>query len=255
MQNFQNFDSKSQSVIVKDLYAKIEWLLMQHGKALGPTFIDMAVCQYLTSRKMSRYFIRRMLTHLKCNQKLIMPKLEQSASQLDVIKTRAFQRKRIHSHRTNNSLFIFAYLHHKLAQANLPSKGNKVELFRPFFTRPAVNYAPRMLINLKETKDEDSNPFLSKSRTSQLKNFNRDVHIYRQHTNNNVEALSSRDGRKRQNQYERKRNTNRVYKKRVRQLNIQTNNQDVLDRIMNLPTQLNVDNPQIYEFYNGFLFN
>ena len=53
------------SVIAKDPYAKTEWLITRYGKAhalfhairLGPTFIDITVCQTLIARKViiSRY--------------------------------------------------------------------------------------------------------------------------------------------------------------------------------------------------------
>src|SRR4051812_12343218 len=104
MQNFLNFDNelkinifkyvnhpsnlsltcKDWSAIAKNPYAKIEWLLVQYGKdalfhvvKLGPTFIDIGVCKYLTSSEMSRYFIGKILMHFgKYNQKLINPRLE-----------------------------------------------------------------------------------------------------------------------------------------------------------------------------------
>src|SRR5438045_278240 len=103
----------------------------------------MAVCQYLTSRKTSRYYIGRMVMHFgKCNQKLINPKLKRNVGQLNA---RDFQRK---SHWTNNLLPMFAYLlnEHQLANDNksLPLKGNEMELFHPFSAGP-VNYAFKML--------------------------------------------------------------------------------------------------------------
>src|ERR1051325_10821303 len=55
------------SVIAKDPYAKFEWLIVHYGKEralfyavrLGPTFIDIAMCQTLIARKaiMPRYFM------------------------------------------------------------------------------------------------------------------------------------------------------------------------------------------------------
>ena len=55
------------SVVVKDPYAKYEWLIVHYGKEhalfhairLGPTFIDIAVYQILIARKVviPRYFI------------------------------------------------------------------------------------------------------------------------------------------------------------------------------------------------------
>ena len=65
------------SVIAKDPYAKTEWLIIRYGKAhalfhavsLGPTFIDIPVCQTLIARKViiSRYFVQRLLMHFGKN--------------------------------------------------------------------------------------------------------------------------------------------------------------------------------------------
>ncbi|CAG8718359.1 1476_t:CDS:1, partial [Funneliformis mosseae] len=65
--------SRSWARIDKDPYAKTEWLILHYGKAhakfhavrLGPSFIDVAVCQDLFARKViiSRYFIQRLLMH------------------------------------------------------------------------------------------------------------------------------------------------------------------------------------------------
>ena len=75
------------SVIAKDPYAKTEWLIIHYGKAhalfhavrLGPTFIDIPVCQTLIARKViiSRYFVQRLLMHFgKYDEKLIEFEIE-----------------------------------------------------------------------------------------------------------------------------------------------------------------------------------
>src|SRR2546423_7023066 len=75
------------SVIAKDPYAKTEWLIKRYEKAnasfhavrLGPTFIDITVCQALIARNVviSRYFIQRLLMHFgRYDQRLIELKIE-----------------------------------------------------------------------------------------------------------------------------------------------------------------------------------
>src|SRR6266496_1714005 len=75
------------SVISKDAYAKSEWLLVHFGKIhalfhavrLGPTFINISVCQMLITKKVpiSRYFIQRLVMNFeKYDQKLIELKIE-----------------------------------------------------------------------------------------------------------------------------------------------------------------------------------
>src|SRR4051794_1579071 len=75
------------SVIAKDPYAKHEWQIVHYGKAhalfhavrLGPTFIDIPVCQTLIASKfiLYRYFIQRLLMHFeKYDQNLIELKIE-----------------------------------------------------------------------------------------------------------------------------------------------------------------------------------
>src|SRR5436189_5472764 len=77
---------RSWSVIVKDPFAKAEWLIVHYGKAhalfhavrLGPTFIDMTVCRALIASNAvtSSQFIQRLLIHFgKYYQKLIEPKI------------------------------------------------------------------------------------------------------------------------------------------------------------------------------------
>src|SRR5438045_4800243 len=89
---------RSWSVIVKDPFAKAEWLIVHYGKLhalfhavrLGPTFIDMPLCQTLIARNIgiSRYFVQRLLMHFgKYDQKLIELKLEHND------RIRAFQQE------------------------------------------------------------------------------------------------------------------------------------------------------------------
>ena len=134
------------SVIAKDPYAKPEWQIVHYGKAhalfhavrLGPTFIDIPVCQTLIARKviLSRYFIQRLLMHFgKYDQKLIELKIEHNVGQLDADRIRAFQQKIKSPWASNLPIFVFTYLldegYKQLANANedLPSKGNDMELF------------------------------------------------------------------------------------------------------------------------------
>ena len=106
------------SVIAKDPHAKSEWLLVHYGKAhalfyavrLGPTFIDIPVCQILIARKVfiSRYFIQRLLMHFgKFDQKLIELKMEHNVRQIvDADRIRAFQQK---SNRLGQATFLEWY--------------------------------------------------------------------------------------------------------------------------------------------------
>src|SRR5688572_18217097 len=88
------------SVFAKDPYAKTQWLIIRYGKAhalfqavrLGPTFIDIPVCQTLIARKViiSRYFVQRLLMHFgKYDQTLIELKIEHNVGQLDADRIRA----------------------------------------------------------------------------------------------------------------------------------------------------------------------
>ena len=68
------------SVIAKDPYAKTEWLIVHYGKAhalfhavrLGPSFIDIPVCQTLTSQY---YMEDLLLLHQICYFYLFFSKL------------------------------------------------------------------------------------------------------------------------------------------------------------------------------------
>ena len=156
------------SVISKDPYAKTEWLLVRYGKChalfhavrLGPTFIDIPVCQTLITREVpiSRYFIQRLLMHFgKYDQNLIELKIEHNVGQLDADRIRAFQQKIKSPWASNLPIFVFTYLldegYKQLANnETLPSKGNDMELFHFLSAGPhVINYAPVMLRkNLKD---------------------------------------------------------------------------------------------------------
>src|SRR4051794_21463072 len=160
------------SVIAKDPYSKAKWLIVRYGKdhalfhavRLGPTFIDIPVCQTLIARKViiSRYFVQRLLMHFgKYNQKLIELKLEHNVGQLDADKIRAFQQKNKLPWASNLPITVFKHLldegYKRLFNANedLPSKGNDMKLFHFLSVGPhVINYATRMLKkHLKVTKD------------------------------------------------------------------------------------------------------
>src|ERR1043166_5354543 len=154
------------SIIAKDPYAKSEWLIVYYGKAhalfhavrLGPTFIDIPVCQTLIARN----FIQRLLMHFgKYDQKLIELKIEHNVGQLDADRIRAFQQKIKSPWASNLPINVFTYLlnqgYKQLSNANedLPSKGNDMELFHFLSAGPhVINYAPGMLRkNLKDIED------------------------------------------------------------------------------------------------------
>src|SRR5437762_559977 len=98
------------SVIAKDPYAKSEWLIVHYGKAralfhavrLGPTFIDIPVCQTLITRKfiLLRDFIQRLLMHFeKYDPNLIELKIEHKVDA-----------DRIRTWVSNLPIFVFTYL-------------------------------------------------------------------------------------------------------------------------------------------------
>jgi len=109
------------SVIAKDPYAKSEWLIVNYGKRhalfhairLGPTFIDIAVCQTLFARNIaiSRYFIQKLLIYFgKYDQRLIQLKIKHNISQLYVDRIRLFQQKITSSYVNNLPISVFVYL-------------------------------------------------------------------------------------------------------------------------------------------------
>ena len=188
------------SIIAKDPYAKTEWLILRYGKAhalfhavrLGPTFIDITVCDTLIARKViiSRYFVQRLLMHFgKYDQKLIELKIEHNVGQLDVDRIHAFQQKIKSPWASNLHITVFKYIldegYKQLSNANeeLPSKGNDMELFHFLSAGPhVINYAPGMLRkNLKEIEDlilkKRFTPFPPRPKTLQL-DLNNDPHIH-----------------------------------------------------------------------------
>src|SRR4051812_39402917 len=150
------------SVIAKNPYAKTEWLIVRYGKAhalfhalrLGPTFIDITVCQTLIARNVAipRYFIQRLLMPFgKHHQRLII----EDVSRLDADEIRAFQQ----------SLCI-SIKHNKLSNANedLSSKRNYMESFY-FITASlyVINYVLKknlkhMILNKRFTPLQPSIP-------------------------------------------------------------------------------------------------
>jgi hypothetical protein len=204
---------KNWSLISKDHCAKTEWLLVRYGKAhalfhavrLGPTFIDIPVCQTLITMKVpiSRYFIQRLLMHFgKYDQKLVEFKIEYNVGHLDVDRIRAIQQKIKSPWASNLPNFVFTYLldegYKQLANTNesLPSKGNDMELFHFLSAGPhVINYAPVMLRkNLKDIEDLILNkrfvPFPPRPKAFQLDLYN-DPHIHQQLA---PEEYPSKDG-------------------------------------------------------------
>lgn len=160
------------SIILRDPYAKTEWLIVHYGKAhaffhavrLGPTFIDIPVCQTLIAINitLSRYFIQMLLMHFGAyDQKLIELKIEHNVRQLDADRIRAFQQKIKSPWASNLPISVFTYLlnvgYGHLANADevLPTKGNDMELFHFYSAGPhVINYAPGMLKkHLKDIED------------------------------------------------------------------------------------------------------
>ena len=89
------------SVIVKDPYAKTEWLVICYEKTvyavrLGPTFINIPVYQILIAKKVvvSRHLIQRLSTHLgNCTQNLIELEIDRNVDQIDAARIYTFQWK------------------------------------------------------------------------------------------------------------------------------------------------------------------
>lgn len=187
------------SVIAKDPYAKTEWLLVHYRKAhalyhavrLGPTFIDIPVCQALIARKVfiSKYFIQRLLINFgSYNSKLIQFEIEHNVSQLDADRFRAFQQKIMSFLENHLSLSALAYLldkgHKQLANTNekLYSKRDVMKLFHLLSAvYHVINHAKIQKRNLKYIKDLTLNkqfvPFHPKPKALQKA----DPHIYQPH--------------------------------------------------------------------------
>src|SRR5688572_24167729 len=147
-------ECRNWSVIAKDQYARAERLIERYGKAhalfyavrLGPTSIDISVCQTLIARKVMipRYFIQRLLMHFgSYDQKLNELKVEHNVGQLDADRIRAFQQE-IKSPWASNLPSITVFINEEYKQlSNLSSEGNDMELFHFLSAGPhVINYAP-----------------------------------------------------------------------------------------------------------------
>ncbi|RIA92685.1 hypothetical protein C1645_874602 [Glomus cerebriforme] len=261
------------SLIVKDPNAKFEWLVVHYGKehvlfyavALGPTFIDAALCQTLIARNIMipRYFIQRLLMHFgNYDQKLFQLNIEYNVG-------------------TNN-------------------KGNDMELLFHAAGPHVINYEYRMLKKiLKVIKDLFLNnrfvPFLPRSKAFQL-DSNTVSHI---NQSSIPKAYPSKDGylgndkfnsikqiksfdflgqgnflrqyqtrpltvlmlrmrplrrinqRRRHYQLRRRQIMNNIYQRH--NLNVPIDNEDTLNRIANLPRQQITNDPLIDQFFNGYV--
>jgi hypothetical protein len=153
--------------IVKDPYAKSEWLIAHYGKAhalshavnLGPTFIDISVCHALISRSdaISRYFIQRLIRE-KFDQQLIEPKLEYNVGH-DV--AHAFYQQSPWA--SNLPIAVFTYLFNELSNASkdLSSKDSNLNYalrmprknIKRRFTPFPLSVRPKVLqLNLKDDR-------------------------------------------------------------------------------------------------------
>src|SRR3989440_5920193 len=165
-----------------------------HAVRLGPTFIDIPVCQTLITRKViiSRYFVQRLLMHFgKYDQKLIELRIESNVGQLDIDRIRAFQQKVKSPWASNLPITVFTYLlnegYKQLTSANedLPSKGNDMELFHFLSAgNQVINVAPSILRkNLKDIEylilNKRFTPFPPRPKSLQLDlTLNSDPHIH-----------------------------------------------------------------------------
>jgi hypothetical protein len=159
MQYFQNFENeikinifkyvnyplnliltcRNWTIIAKDSYAKIEWLIENYGEEnalfhavrLGINFIDMMACQSLIGRNVitSKYFIQILLKNYKMyNNQLVQIRIEHNFNQFTTDNNHVFQQKIISSWARNLILFIFNHLLYVRQLSNdssndLPSNG------------------------------------------------------------------------------------------------------------------------------------
>lgn len=160
------------SVIAKDPYAKIEWLLEHYGEEnalfhvvrLGITFIDMSLCQSLIERKVmtSRYFIQILLNHFRVyNQKLIELRIKHNFNKFGANDNYYFQQTNNPSWARNLLIFIFTYLLNERQSTNAKKYllSNDMESFYP---RISNAFAEMLRNNLKEIEDL-LNKLISKS--------------------------------------------------------------------------------------------
>ncbi|RIA98882.1 hypothetical protein C1645_748682 [Glomus cerebriforme] len=223
------------SIIAKDSHAKTEWLIVKYGKenalfhavSLGPTFIDIPVCQALIARKVtiSRYFIQKLIMHFgKYDQKLIQLKLEHNVGQQNIRS----------SYASDLPVSVFIYL---------LNEGSKQLSQLSAETSNANDIQSSHVITPSNDMD-----FLWHGYQTRLTVFP----VF----TNNIGILGTRPSRninQRRRIQRRQRNTNRIYTRRVR-LDSSINNEDILDRIAKLPRQITNNNPLIDQFYNGSPF-
>ncbi|RIA98885.1 hypothetical protein C1645_843009 [Glomus cerebriforme] len=262
------------SVIAKDPYAKVKWLIVHYGKAhalfhavrLGPSFIDMKVYLYQALIEKEVITSRYLIHFGKYNKKLIENR------QFNDGKIHTFQQKIKSLWARNLFIFVFAYL-----LKDLPSKGNNMELVRFIIHVHGMlikNFKDliKNFITLSPRSKSDLNsafhicqPLIPKKYLSnnkfdlikffdalQEESFSRPLTVLPLLINN-VGMRPSRNvnqrRQRRRNQLQR--NMNRIYRNQVQYEPI--NNDDTLKRIANLPLQVTND-PLIDQFFNGTPF-
>ncbi|RIA98884.1 hypothetical protein C1645_812203 [Glomus cerebriforme] len=177
---------RSWSIIIKDSYVKVEWLIVHYGKAyalfhsvrLGPIFSNMEVC-------------------LKDIEDLIKKLIKFPPNKSDFKNIRQL----ISKERPSNNKFDVIKYFDSFQQKS--------------FLRP-ITVLPLFINNVRSTRN-----------------------VYQ----------------RRRNQLARQRYANRIYRRvrRHTQLNVSINNEDILNRIVNLPLQTTND-PLINQFFNGSPF-
>ncbi|CAB5378502.1 unnamed protein product [Rhizophagus irregularis] len=264
------------SVFIKNPYAKSEWLIVNYGKAhslfyainLGPTFIDIAVCQTLIARDIivfTRYF----------TQRLIQLKIEYNDNINQIGADRL-------SYVSNLPVSVFIYLfnegYKQLSTKNLTSKCNDIHaipqslhVINNSLGRNNLKYIENLILNKRSTlflrrpkvslPDLNSNPKqLKDGYPLRQESFSRQyiqtrpVTVFTLFTNNfgsPIAQLSRSINQRRHNQLRRRRIINRSYQRYRRNASI--NNEDTLNRIANLPRQITND-PLIQQFFNGSSF-
>lgn len=144
------------SVFIKNPYAKSEWLIVNYGKThalfyaikLGPTFIDIAVCQTLIARDIivfTRYF----------TQRLIQLKIEYNDNINQIGADRS-------SYVSNLPASVFIYLLNEgckqLSSENLISKGNDIHaipqsshVIKNSLDRNSLKYIENLILSKRST--------------------------------------------------------------------------------------------------------
>ncbi|GBC08200.1 hypothetical protein RclHR1_07970002 [Rhizophagus clarus] len=281
------------SIIVKDPYAKIEWLIVNYGKKhalsqaikLGPTFIDMALCQVLIERRIitSKSFIQILLKFFgKYNRKL-SELVEYNFGQFDSDKIYSFQQEVKPTCLLNehcNTVWLLQCTYHILVVNGycIPlavrrgmrhnQSVNYVQLIR-IFTAYRVNHSSWVLSkkNIKYIEDliiQLINPPRSKS--LQLY-FNSDFNIRQSYKCDAIRFFKGSFSRSLtvlplinnggltgtqtlRNVNQRRRN--RLQRNRIRIY--RRYNEETLSRIASLPFQQITNDPLINQFFNGTPF-